>query len=439
MIDLTPKQAEILEILVKQGEKTAPEIRDLTGYDAGGILNRLQSKAMAFRVGLSDNGAAILWSAYPLTQEHVVRKIHPAITGRLVLDENGRTVSPQVEREAWKRIRGPLVGSSDLAALLGKDEYRGPWQVWDRIVLGQWEEVDHADIRRGNRQEPNAIACFEEQFGLETQEVGMIYHHSDERIVSDLDAVVLRPDEWPEAICDNALWDHVRQECKGPGALEVKVPRTARFFQYRDEGMLVSHAIQMQHHLEVAGLEWGVLTFYNPEYDICVAFPMVVEPRIGKWIREAIPAWYKAHVETRTRPQRPLPDPPKWPKIPPGEAKVRTDAEWRDAAYLLALRHHELVEAQAAYDQTEEQLLALLSDDAEDNNVVGSNVVVRRWETKGQRRFDAKAFLADVLKHQQSGDTEALLALDPTDDEYFYQTAPREKVEVKVLGAHPEE
>lgn len=358
-----------------------------------------------------------------------------------VVNEAGERVSPQRNREEWKTVRGPCVGSSDLPALLGHDEYQGPWQVWDRIVLGVWDDLDNADIRRGNRQEQNALMRFYEEFNLDVRAEGMIHHPDDPRIVSDLDGLVLRPERWPEPIRENPLWDHVRENCGGHGALEAKCPRTAKYFQYRDEGMLKAHAIQMQHHLEVAGLEWGVLTFYNPEYDQSIAFPVVREPRIGEWIREQIPAWYRRYVDTRERPMRPLPPPPVWPAAPPGVALVREDPEWMDAATLVRLRYYELEEAKEAYEDTEKALLSMLGDSEEECHVVGGGVVVKRYQTKGRRIWDASRFRAKLKLAQIDGDSDALATLDPGDDEFYYLSEPKKKidVELKVVGPNPAE
>jgi len=359
--------------------------------------------------------------------------------GLPVVNEAGERVSPQRNREEWKKVRGPLIGSSDLPALLGHDEYKGPWQVWDRIALGIWDDPENADIRRGNRQEQNALMRFYEEFNLTVRPEGMIRHPDDSRIVSDLDGLVIRPERWPEVIRDNPLWDHVRDHCSGDGALEAKVPRTPKYFTYRDEGMLKSHAIQMQHHLEVAGLEWGVLTFYNPEYDQSIAFPVVREPRIGEWIRTQIPAWYERYVEPRERPMRPIPPPPVWPAKVPGIATVREDPEWVDSATLLRLRYYELLEAQEGYDDTEKALLALTGDDEKDCHVVGGGVVVKKWQPNARRNWDRGRFEAKLKLAQMNEDLEAVLALDPADEEFYYKNEQKRKVEVKVVGPNPAE
>lgn len=457
-IRVTARQAQVVRALRELGDTTAQFIAAHLAEHSVPVslwLKQLERKGLVRRTGeraptpLGRRGD--VWtldrvlpplaveSALPLAGVHYPRTLHPAIKGTLVYGPSGRPVSPQRDREEWKLVRGPLMGSSDLAALLGRSQYAGPWQVWDRIVLDIWNEGESADQRRGNRQEANAIRRFEETFGLKTEPVGMISHPLDPRIVSDLDGLVLRPDVWPEQVTANSLWDHVREVCTGPGAMEVKTPRIARYFDYRDTGMMVEHSIQMQHHMEVAGLEWGVLTFYCPEYDASIAFPVVAEPKIGEWIRTQIPAWYAAYVDTKTRPMQPLPPPPKWPTKVPGDAKVRDDDEWMDLATLVAIRYYELKEATEAYEQTEQNLLKLLSDDEGDNHVVGGGVVVKRYQTPQQRRFDAKALVALMMVMQKDGDDAGLRALNPNDDRFYYRTEGKAKVEVTVIGGNPAE
>lgn len=437
-----------LEIL---GDGTPEEIAAQAGIPRATVQRVLPRQSEFEQTGekrkQSTGRKAQVWRIYDpsrptVTPQAPVRQIHKAITATLILGADGQPVSPQHRRDEWKQIRGPLIGSSDLSALLGVDIYTGPWQVWDRIVLGKWDDDgdQSGDIRRGNRQEQNALDRFTEEYGLKTDPVGMIAHRSDTLIVSDLDAVALRPPTWPKKIAENALWDHVREKCKGPGACEVKVPRTARFFEYRDEGMMKAHAIQMQHHLEVADLSWGVLIFYNPEYDMAYAFPVVREERIGEWMRENIPAWYRKYIDGRQRPMKPMPPPNVWPHSVKGEAKVRTDGEWREQATLLALRHYELVEATEAYEQTEEALVALLDvEDLTDNHVTGDGVVVKRTQSSSRRMFNAKAFIAAVQLAQKEDDENALFALDPTEDRFYNQSASKKKVEVKVFGKNPAE
>lgn len=356
------------------------------------------------------------------------------LRGVPVLGPDGRPVGPTRDRETWKAERVWRVGSSDAAAILGKDEYTGPWEVWDRIVLGDWSDAEGADIRRGNRQEPAARQCFVERTGLDVQEVGMVHHPDDERIVTDLDGLILRPEEWPEPVRQSELWGAITNQ-RGPGWLELKVPRVGTFYRYKEEGLPKRYIVQGQHHGMVTGLAWGFYAFYTPEYDDLVAFPVLTDREFTGWLFDALHGWLRDHVDARVRPERFAPEPPRWPAKVPGEAAMRDDDAWMEMAELLTMRHYEFEEAKAAYDQTEDAVVQLLEPGA--THVAGGGVTVKRRSTRTQRRWDPKAFRAAVKLAQQEGDTQALLSIDPDDDAFYYETGGAEKVEVTVRGPNP--
>jgi hypothetical protein len=353
-----------------------------------------------------------------------------------VLAAGGGFVGPTIEREAWKRIRGPLLGSSDMAAILGQDEYVGAWDVFDRIMLGDWDDAEGADIRRGNRQEANARAVFCERFGLDVLPLPMVAHPRDPRLVTDVDGLILRPDTWPEAVRESPLWEAVLEQ-EGPGWCELKVPRVGTFYRYREEGLPRRYIIQGQHHGGATGLGWGVFAFYTPEFDDLVAFPVLQDTEFTEWLLGAAGRWYDRHIVGRARPERPAPPPARWPAKVPGEAVQRTDDGWMLQADLLVLRHYELEQAKQDYTDTEAALIALLGE--KDTHVAGGGVTVTRRSTKSQTRTDNGAVRAALKLAQQAGDTEALLALDPDDEAFKYKTESSEKIEVVVRAPNPME
>lgn len=353
-----------------------------------------------------------------------------------ILGPNGEPVGPTIDRDAWKAERGWRLGSTDTAKIAGHDPYGGAWDVWDRIVLGDWKDNDTpgSDIRRGNRQEPNARARFCEVTGFEVVESGMIHVPGEPRIVSDLDGILTG---WPAEPPTGTLWEEVAERVSGPGWLELKVPRVARFYEYRDEGLPAQYILQGHHHGAVSGLTWGAFAFYTPEYDDIVAFPVVNDPDLCAWILDALPKWYDRHVDGRLRPKKPTPPGPKFPTRIPGVADIRHDEDWVDASTRVALRKYELDEATAAYEQTAAELIALLEDG--DQHVSGHGVKVTRKSTTSQRRFDAGAFKAAVRLAQIEGDVDRLMSIDDKDDAFYMRTKSNVKVDVKVYGPNPAE
>ena len=354
---------------------------------------------------------------------------------RVVIGPDG-PVSPMWDKAAWKPVRRPRLGSSDMAAILGKDEYQSPWGVWDRIVLGDWPEAEGADIRRGVRQERTARETFMERTGLEVVEVPMLALPEYPTMVTDLDGLIVRPDTLPPQILESEVWSVIK-DLPGHGWLELKVPRVSTFYRYKEEGLPNSYIIQGQQHALVSGLEWGFFAFYTPEYDDIIAFPVAKDATFGPWLVKTAKRWINTYVVPEVRPIRPEPEPARWPTKILGAAAMRDDDDWMGAAALLTLRHWELTEAQEAYTQTEAQLIALLG--ADDTHVSGGDVTVKRRSTASQNRVDWQAFRAALLLAQRDGDTERLLALNPDDDAWKYQPKSSEKIEVKLFAPNPME
>lgn len=338
-------------------------------------------------------------------------------------------VAPYHDKEAWLEEREPCVGSTDIAAILGKDPYKTDAKVWDRIVLGEREEVDGGDVRRGTKQEPIAVETFCDHYGLTLSQVRRhpMRRHSDYPwMVTDVDRMIVTLDEWPEAFAA------LMEPQEGPGAMEVKVPRVPRFYEFRDDGLPLTHVVQHQHHFAVTGWRWGIFAFYTPEYDDLIAFPVLRDDEFIDLMIPRVVRWWERHVVAKERPTRPAPGPPKWPERPKGVAERREDPAWQAAADFYRLADSEAARTKINLEAAEEQIGALLEDG--DQHVAGGGIVVKRYSTAQQRRFDTKAFLAAVKLAQQEGDADALLELDPDDDAFYYLTNTREKINIKSIG-----
>jgi hypothetical protein len=365
---------------------------------------------------------------------------HPAgeLLRRIVRDGRGNQVNPMVNREAWKVARRPCLGSSDMPAIFGQDEYREPWNIWDRIVLGDWDDAEGGDIRRGIKQEKIARQTFVERTGLEAIALPMVHHPDNPRIVTDTDGLVINPGEgkWPEAVRESELWSPVTK-FSGHGWMELKVPRIPRFYRFKEEGLPRAHIIQAQTHGLVTGLDWGFFSFYTPEYDDLVAFPVLTDWDFCAWLLKSANEWLEQHVDKEVRPEREAPPPAKWPDPIPGEATVRDDEEWMMWSSVLIQKHYEAIEAEEIRTESEEKLVALLGEG--DQHVAGNGVKVTRKSTASQRRTDWKKFRAAYKLAQRRMDLRALKFLDPDSDDFKYSTATSEKVKVDVFAPNPEE
>lgn len=343
-------------------------------------------------------------------------------------------LAPYNDKDAWLEVRNGLIGATDVPAILGRGPYDPAAQkVWDRIVLGRTEQErieKSGDVRRGRKFEPVAADTFVERTGLQVKRWPMKAHPDLPFFVTDVDRLVVSVEEadWPEALRGDLDWQ------PGPGALEIKVPRVSNFYKMRDEGLPLEYIIQHQSQMSVTGWKWGLFAFYTPEYDDLIWFPVIRDDVfISRILEPQVAMWWENHIEGEIRPERPLPEPPRWPDPVPGEATLRSDPAWEAAAADYREAEYDLGRAEMKVEAAEAQLVDLMGE--EDQHVAGAGIVVKRYSTTSQHRFDAKAFRAAVELAQKNGDTERLLSLDPEDDEFYYDTTPSEKIKIIVTAA----
>lgn len=382
------------------------------------------------------------WTSPPQGDGAPTRELIVTPSGELAYA--GGDLSPQVNRAEWKDVRAPFIGSSDVGPILGISDYRGPWDVWDRIVLGKWDDDDReagGDIRRGNRQEQNALDRFEEVYGIEYVPQDMMHHPEHYELVTDVDGMIPPENiEWPEEILSNPLWEPIIEAAaRGEsGALEVKCPRTSIFYDCKETGLRLDYVVQMQHHLAVGNHGWGIFVLYDAQYDDVHAFPVMPHPKFIDQILTMLPRWYQQYVVGNTRPVHPEPAPAEWPERPKGTGTVVEDPELREQFELTKIRYWEMTDAQQQYADQEKALLDALKD-REEQLLISDGVKVTRYSTSPRRQFDRKALRAAIVKAQQEGDEERLFSIDPDSDEFYYLTDAKTKEEVKVFATPEQE
>lgn len=343
-------------------------------------------------------------------------------------------LAPYLDKQAWLEERNPKIGATDVAAILGRDEFDpGGQKLWDRIVLGITEEnlEKSGDIRRGQKFEPVAADTLVERSGLRIRRHPMRVHPLYPFFVADVDRLIETPREWPDFLAAGM------DPQEGPGACEIKVPRISNFYRMKEEGLPLRYVIQHQAQFSVTGWKWGIFEFYTPEYDDMIWFPVLRDDAFIAVMEERIALWWENHVEGQLRPERPMSDPPRWPEKPTGEADLRADPAWEQAAEYYREAEYLTEQARIKAEAAEENLLHLLGED--EQYVAGAGVRVKRYSTTPQNRTDWKAFRAAVKLAQENGDTERLLSLDPDDDEFKYLTNTSEKVDIKVTAPKEEE
>lgn len=301
------------------------------------------------------------------------------------------------------------VGGSDTGAIVGIDPYRTIWDAWESKVFPPKPQIENGDILRGNLGEPIAAAEYARRYEVEVVDAPQGLVHPDYPFMrGNPDRLILTPD--------------------GPVPMEIKCPRIAEFYRMKAEGLSERYILQLQHYMAVGGWDRGVFAIWCGEYSDLYAFQMARDDDLVRYLVETERRFWEDYVLPRKQPPAPLPEPTSYPSAK-GEAVVRTDDAWREAAEAYVHFHYEAEEAARFVQEAEAKLLEVMGE--EDTYVTGAGVTVRRYSTTSQRRFATKRFLAAYKLWVREGMEDD--PPEPGDDDFFTQTQPSDKVDVKVL------
>lgn len=293
-------------------------------------------------------------------------------------EDDARPVAPYHDRETWLNAHATGVGGSEAAAVCGFDPHLSRREVWARKVHGEEPEEDPgSDLRRGRRQEALAVERFEKVTGRRTRRQPMRRHPEHEFMLADIDRQIVGEEE--------------------PSLLEVKVPRTPKFFEIRDHGLPEQYIVQLHHNMVVWGYDTGVFAVYSPMFDELVSFEVARDPELAAWIVDEERTFWTEHVLPEVPPEEPTPYDGELPEVP-GEATERDDPEWEEAARRLRVAEANLSYWEEEHDRAEERLLRLADDGDEDQplHVAGGGVRVRRSVQEG--RISYKRTLEELCR-----------------------------------------
>lgn len=307
-----------------------------------------------------------------------------------------------------KEARRAGVGGSDAGAIVGIDPYRTIWDVWESKVLPPKPDVETGDILRGTLGEPVAASEYARRY--------------DATIIPAPENMV-----HPEYSFMRGNPDRLIVTDGGEVPLEIKCPRIPRFYEMKDQGLSRRYILQLHHYMAVGGWDRGVFAIWCGEYADLYAFEVARDEDIIRYLVETERRFWEDYVLPRKQPPHPLPEPTSYPSVP-GEAEVRVDEQWRDAAEAYVHFHYEAEEANTFLAEAEAKLLEAMGDAT---HVVGEGVAVKRYSTASQRRWQAKRFLAAYklwIQEGQEGEPP-----DPEDEDFYIHTQPSDRTKVKVL------
>ncbi|MFJ4627090.1 YqaJ viral recombinase family protein [Streptomyces sp. NPDC088847] len=201
---------------------------------------------------------------------------HDAPTARLLLPANA-------SREEWLTVRRAGIGGSDVAAILGLDDYRGPLKVWEEKA--GYQEPEHERMRWGTRLEAAIAEGFEEETGLTTAIPPGTFVHLD------------RP--WAIANIDRfAIEDG---EIVGPVELKNKSEYVAKRWEGNDEAP-DAPAIQAHWYTAVGGYRKSYVAALLGGNRLTVFEQARNEELIAELFRYC-GEWYQRHIVEGVRPQ----------------------------------------------------------------------------------------------------------------------------------------
>lgn len=210
----------------------------------------------------------------------------------------------EVEREKFLKAR-TAVGASEVAAVMGLSEYRGPAEVYTRLVMlvdhGQIDmgDPDNSNIMRGVLLEDVAVELFEAKSGRKT------------RRVNEADRVADKP--YLRANPDRVILSQASERTQ---LLEVKCPRPSTIRKWKDEGLSVDALTQVHAQLMCRPrVESAVVWVFNA-LDPLDSFTVPVDrdPVYEEQIDNALRTFWFEYFEKRILPNI-VPDYPPPPTI----------------------------------------------------------------------------------------------------------------------------
>jgi predicted phage-related endonuclease len=170
-------------------------------------------------------------------------------------------MSEIITREEWLEKRRNHLGASEVAAILGEDDKRGPLHVYASKVHGYSIE-DNKVLKYGREMEAPIATIYADETGRPVRDPGSTlyqYHPDIKWLAATLDRETEGTEENPSP-------------STGTGALEIKnidIPGLRPEEWNADNEEIFPFVIQNQIQMACAGFEWGSVTGKFPYYNLC--------------------------------------------------------------------------------------------------------------------------------------------------------------------------
>lgn len=272
----------------------------------------------------------------------------------------------------WHDARRLGLGGSDVAAALGFDDYRSPYEVWaDKRGLTEARDVNEA-MAWGQRLEPIVAEWAADRLGATTIPTpGILAHAEHPWALGNIDRLLARPE--------------------GLAVLECKVSRWHE--RWEDDDLPARVEIQARWYLAVTGLEVAYVAalLHGTRGELR---PVERDEQLEAWLLSTAEQFWQGVQRGTPPPPGPSPDVTRLLNRIPSQQGVTVDLDesWREG-----LREHAALKVAAKIAQADldacENLLRSTLGEAEAGYLDGAEVVTYRTHTT--RRLDAKRLAAD--------------------------------------------
>jgi putative phage-type endonuclease len=204
-----------------------------------------------------------------------VTDVHDRIAGPWAMPDAHRVLPADAPREQWLAERRKGIGGSDIATLLGVNDYESEYELWlDKTGRLDGEARSEA-MRRGVWLEPHLADHFAHTTGIGVRRCGLIRHRQLEQLLATPD----------------------RNSADG-GCVEIK--SMGSYAKVRDEwrhgGIARAAYVQGQHQLLVSGRSHIWFVAYEIDREPQIRGPVPRDEQLIGRITARVESWWRDHV-----------------------------------------------------------------------------------------------------------------------------------------------
>jgi putative phage-type endonuclease len=300
-----------------------------------------------------------------------------------------------LDREVWLKNRQKGIGGTDVAPILGVSHWKKTaGDIFDektaQVIV---DDPENPDKQRGIVLEPIAIQQYRKKSGRKVRSQPIRVHK---------DYPFLRADVDGQQVGDP----------RGPGILEVKVPRMPTFQRVKHHGLIEDYILQIQHYLEVYGYSWGTFVVFNADSWQVVYFDIERDGEIAEKIVKAGKVFWLDHVLQNIRPADSAPAEIKLPEVK-GEVLLLDDPEFQEAMQDLFEARQIMDTAKDLKKVTDAKVKALVKEHLGGLGVVKS--VNEDWIVHYKKQDGKVTFQKDAL--ERAGPVDPLLLAQSLKDQ----------------------